>query len=758
MANPIIHYTFDVDGTNSGTYGSTHNLTIPSTNPTIFGVDNTSKLIGSGCLKIFKALGDNNATTDLYRISPAQWTIPAAGCTFSMWIKVPAYIANGQGILDCKIRGYAFVIVFWGTGNEILVFWNNSSAVERKIPIPAPGTAGNYYDNQYHHFVFTVDSSSTVRVYVDTVLKGTVATTNATTGYLANSVVTTMYIGARANIDPPLFGHVDDFRVYDYPFTQANVNSLNITSISSNLNIRNIYDNATGIPTPTLAEGSNAILQYSDVKMEFFLGTARTTYLPYRLNKSSYYQGGGTWWASYTGAANGFVANVTANTSFPQFPCIGSKISGSTGDEGTVQANWLAFHPAPGAYGNNTLKLSIKITPLNTNTIIGYILYYQDSVNVNSIRIETGQGATRHQYDRIYGQTAANTENWTYIGPYENYGKVFRYIKMLTTPLATNSFLYVNIDDSEDGFGQDAGAIKMELITNDPGFPEWNIITNSNALAKTYVNKFVDLSGGMFIRHGELTVHSDVSMVGNLVMTKPTTTKLIINDLSLNNRLFIGKDVSIAGNVNIGGDASFNIFSGNFADGIIPTNAIINYPSSSSGDITITGKVRTLGDVSFNGTTLQVSNTSNIKINGNLILPDQTIISSYDNNISSGTFAQSNVIFKDSRFDSVFVLGAATVTGTITTASDHRIKENIEELDSSFTLDSLTPVQYDNILSGNHEYGVIAHELQSTYPFLVQGEKDGPEYQQVSYTGLIGVMVNEVKQLKQNLEALKTRI
>ena len=268
------------------------------------------------------------------------------------------------------------------------------------------------------------------------------------------------------------------------------------------------------------------------------------------------------------------------------------------------------------------------------------------------------------------------------------------------------------------------------------------------------------INGYGSVNHVNSTIQSYLLTDISLNVTTPALVpKLIINDLSLNSRLFIGGNVSIQGNVSIGGDVSINKqFSGNFADGIIPTSAIINYPASSGGDVTITGKVKTLGDVSFNGTTLQVSSGSTMKINGNLILPDQTVMSSYDNNVSSGTFAEGNVIFKDSRFDSVIVLGAATVTGTITATSDYRIKENVEDLDSSFTLDSLTPVEYDNILSGNHEYGVIAHELQATYPFLVQGEKDGPEYQRVSYPGLIGVMVNEVKTLKQNLEALKTRI
>ena len=512
-APPIIHYTFDVDGTNSGTYGSTHNLTIPSTNPTIFGVDNTSKLFGSGCLKIFKALGDNNKqTTDLYRIYPNQWTIPAAGCTFSMWIKVPAYIANGQGILDCKIRGHPFVIAFWGTGNEILVYWNYTL---RTIAIPAPNTAGNYYDNQYHHFVSTVDSSSNVRVYIDTILKGTVTTTDAATGWLANSLVTPMYIGARANTDPPLFGHVDDFRVYDYPFTQANVKNLNITSIT--------------------------------------------------------------------------------------------------------------------------------------------------------------------------------------------------------------------------------------------GFPEWNIITNSNALAKTYVNSFIDLSGDMFIRNnGALIGGGDVSF--NFITVAGSTT--FAGDTTLKSRLFIGNDISVNGNLYVGGDLSVNgTFSGNFANGIIPTTAIIDYPISSN--VEITGNVRVAGDTSFNGTRVDLSTNTILQVSGNITFTDGTTLSTYVDDISSGSFAQGNVIFKAATFAAVTCSGNI-YAGDPAALSDYRIKTNVTDLDESYSVDKLEPIQYDNILSNKHEFGLIAHELQEVYPELVKGEKDGAEYQSVNYNGLIGVLVKEVQEIKRRIEDLYT--
>ena len=93
---------------------------------------------------------------------------------------------------------------------------------------------------------------------------------------------------------------------------------------------------------------------------------------------------------------------------------------------------------------------------------------------------------------------------------------------------------------------------------------------------------------------------------------------------------------------------------------------------------------------------------------------------------------------------------------TFTSTSDYRIKENIQTLDSSFTVDKLRPVTYINKLSNKQDIGLIAHELQEEYPFLVNGAKDGFETQSVNYTGIIGILVNEIKALKQRVSALET--
>lgn len=112
-------------------------------------------------------------------------------------------------------------------------------------------------------------------------------------------------------------------------------------------------------------------------------------------------------------------------------------------------------------------------------------------------------------------------------------------------------------------------------------------------------------------------------------------------------------------------------------------------------------------------------------------------------------------LMRDVTFKSVVVNGQATVAGSITTTSDYRIKENVSNLNDTDTIDNLVPIQYNNILSGKHEFGLLAHELQSIYPELVEGEKDGAEYQRVDYNGLIGVLVKEVQDLKKRVALIK---
>jgi len=64
-------------------------------------------------------------------------------------------------------------------------------------------------------------------------------------------------------------------------------------------------------------------------------------------------------------------------------------------------------------------------------------------------------------------------------------------------------------------------------------------------------------------------------------------------------------------------------------------------------------------------------------------------------------------------------------------------------------------VKYYNTALGKEDLGFIAHEVQEEYPCLVQGEKDGDNYQAINYSGFISVLVNEIQALKREITRLK---
>jgi hypothetical protein len=106
------------------------------------------------------------------------------------------------------------------------------------------------------------------------------------------------------------------------------------------------------------------------------------------------------------------------------------------------------------------------------------------------------------------------------------------------------------------------------------------------------------------------------------------------------------------------------------------------------------------------------------------------------------------------------VSGNGNFTGSVTASSfnatsDYRIKENVISLDDKFIVDKLIPVTYKNKLTDKQDIGLIAHEVQEIYPFLVNGEKDGENFQSVNYTGLIALLIKEIKELKQRVKVLE---
>ena len=100
----------------------------------------------------------------------------------------------------------------------------------------------------------------------------------------------------------------------------------------------------------------------------------------------------------------------------------------------------------------------------------------------------------------------------------------------------------------------------------------------------------------------------------------------------------------------------------------------------------------------------------------------------------------------------------ASVSGTYEAGICCPICRQFSNLDSNFVVDNLKPVSYINKITNKKDIGFIAHEVQNIYPELVIGYKDDKIYQSINYTGLIPILIREIKELKQrilNLETLK---
>jgi hypothetical protein len=250
---------------------------------------------------------------------------------------------------------------------------------------------------------------------------------------------------------------------------------------------------------------------------------------------------------------------------------------------------------------------------------------------------------------------------------------------------------------------------------------------SGNLFVGGVINQILGSNSTQVTQNSSLLITGDVSMGGNIYAAGlfyaasdvSMASRLFINgDVSMNSRLFINSDVSMGARLFINNDVSMN---GNV------------YIGGSSG--------------------LTIDNS--ISMNNGTI--NQTLSSAFGSNPGYGP--ATNDLTLTNR---LFVAGdiytnASVIANGVTLTSDYRIKDVIRTLDSTYTIDDLRPVHYRNKITQKEEIGLIAHELQEKYSFLVTGSKDGDEYQTVNYNGLFGILIHEIQQLKKELSELKSK-
>lgn len=104
-----------------------------------------------------------------------------------------------------------------------------------------------------------------------------------------------------------------------------------------------------------------------------------------------------------------------------------------------------------------------------------------------------------------------------------------------------------------------------------------------------------------------------------------------------------------------------------------------------------------------------------------------------------------------SYLNATFTVTAADFNST----SDLDLKTNVNTIDNSLDIvNSLRGVSFDWKNNGKKSYGVIAQELEQILPDLVTTK----ENKSVNYNGLVGVLIQAVKELSAEVEELKKKV
>ena len=245
-------------------------------------------------------------------------------------------------------------------------------------------------------------------------------------------------------------------------------------------------------------------------------------------------------------------------------------------------------------------------------------------------------------------------------------------------------------------------------------------------------------SSGSFAASSQLTfVDPNLTVGGGLTASSVKTTDLNVSGVS-----------TFIGNVNIDSVST-------------ELSNIVNIRKSAGGNVTASFDSGGQATLYYDGSQKIQTQTNGVVVNGRLTVQANGEIFAGSLDLDSVSGGSGNIKATSGISTFGFVTGTSLILSGIATAqdfdslSDFRYKTDINTVsDALFKVSELRGVRFNWKESGLPSYGVVAQELEQVLPELVHGH----DPKTVNYNGIIGVLIEAIKDLKEEISTLKDKI
>lgn len=174
-----------------------------------------------------------------------------------------------------------------------------------------------------------------------------------------------------------------------------------------------------------------------------------------------------------------------------------------------------------------------------------------------------------------------------------------------------------------------------------------------------------------------------------------------------------------------------------------PVQKVLKFFGDTSGDFTNPEEI-VLGGI--DGETVVVSNNTEftIGLSPTLVAPGTMVVTGITTLSEDGS---------DTTTGGDIIISGKAKADTFSVTSDRRLKSNIVSIDDPISkLNQLNGVTFDWIKDGSSDVGLIAQDVEACLPQAVREVND---IKTVNYNGVVGLLVEAVKQLSKELEEVK---